>query len=260
MYSGGAVFVTGMLISFLGSLPLGSLNVCAMQIAVAENIRNAARFAAGVALVEVLYVRLSLKGIVWITAHQQIFYILEWTTVFVFIIMAVSSFRAANQKRANAKNILFDNNMNRFLLGFTMSAINPVQVPFWFIWSTYLISNKILSPAGWQFNIYTAGIGTGTLLGLALFIVAGRWLLKKLHTSQRMVNIIVGIVFIVSAILQLYRVVYRPFNQQLQNKPALLTSYSSPQVEVAFFCKDRAIPGIYPQLADLESARNFIIP
>jgi threonine/homoserine/homoserine lactone efflux protein len=236
MYSGAAVFVTGMLISFLGSLPLGSLNVCAMQIAITEDIRNAVRFSAGVALVEVLYVRLSLKSIGWIIAHQQIFYILEWTTVFVFIIMAASSFRAANRKKGNAKNILLDNNMNRFWLGFTMSAINPVQVPFWFIWSTYLISNKILSTSDWQFNIYTAGIGSGTLLGLALFIVAGRWLLKKLHTSHRVINIIVGIVFIVSAILQLYRLAYKPFNRQLQEKPALITkNHGSPQVAAACF-------------------------
>jgi len=222
MYSAAAVFMTGLLISFLGSLPLGSLNVSAMQVAITENIRNAIRFSLGVALVEVLYVRLSLKSIGWVIAHQQIFYILEWTTVFLFMIMAASSFRAATRKNTNAKNILLDNNMNRFWLGFTMSAINPVQVPFWFIWSTYLLSNKILSPSAWQFNIYTAGIGTGTLLGLALFIFAGRWLLQKLHTSHRVVNIIVGVVFIISAVVQLYRLVYKPFSQQLQSKPALV--------------------------------------
>jgi threonine/homoserine/homoserine lactone efflux protein len=222
MYSTSAVFITGMLISFLGSLPLGSLNVSSMQVAITENIRNAIHFALGVAIVEVLYVRLSLKSIGWIVAHQQAFYILEWITVLVFIIMAASSFRAATRKNPQAKNILLNNNMPRFWLGFTMSAINPVQVPFWFIWSTYLLSNKILSPSAWQFNIYTLGIGTGTLLGLALFIFAGRWLLNKLHASQRAVHIIVGIVFIISALLQLYRLIYKPLNQQLQSKPALV--------------------------------------
>jgi len=35
------IFFTGMLISFLGSLPLGSLNVSAMQVAITENNKKA---------------------------------------------------------------------------------------------------------------------------------------------------------------------------------------------------------------------------
>ena len=76
----------------------------------------------------------------------------------------------------------------------------------------------------WYFNIYTMGIGAGTLLGLALFIFAGRWLLLRLHTSQRAINIIVGIVFFISAVVQVYRLLYKPLNDQLHNKPALVIS------------------------------------
>ncbi len=110
--------------------------------------------------------------------------------------------------------------MNRFWLGFTMSAINPVQVPFWFIWSSYLLSNKILLPLTLHFNVYTAGIGVGTLTGLALFIFAGRWLIHTLHASNRIINIIVGIIFIISAVIQFYHVLYKPFGRQLQNRTA----------------------------------------
>jgi threonine/homoserine/homoserine lactone efflux protein len=222
MFSLLVIFFTGMLISFLGSLPLGSLNVSAMQIAITENTKNAILFSLGVALVEILYVRLSLQGIDWILANQHLFYILEWITVLIFIVMAVSSFWAASKKETGKKNILLNNKMNRFWLGFTMSAINPVQIPFWFIWSTYLLSNKVLLPMPLHFNIYTAGIGTGTLIGLALFIFAGRWLLNKLNASHRIINIIVGVVFIVSAVLQLYRVVYKSFGDQLKNKTAVV--------------------------------------
>ena len=228
MYSLLTIFLTGMFISFLGSLPLGSLNVSAMQVAITENTRKAIQFSLGVALVEILYVRLSLKGINWIIANQLLFTVLEWMTVFLFIIMGISSFWAAAKKNSARKNILLNNNMNRFWLGFTMSAINPVQIPFWFIWSTYLLSNKILLPVALHFNLYTAGIGAGTLAGLAIFIFAGRWLLYKLHASHRIINIIVGIVFVISAAIQLYRIVYKPFGQQLKNKTALVKNFNIP--------------------------------
>jgi len=187
-----------------------------MQVAISENTKKAIQFSLGVALVEILYVRLSLTAVDWILANQKLFYILEWITVFLFVILAASSFWAARKKNTSAKNILLSNKMNRFWLGFTMSAVNPVQIPFWFIWSAYLFSNKILLPAQSYFNFYIAGIGIGTLSGLAIFIFAGRWLLKKLQASNRIINIIVGVVFIVSAAIQLYRVLYKPLDQQLQ--------------------------------------------
>lgn len=210
------IFITGMLISFLGALPLGSLNVAAMQVAITEHTRNGVKFALGVALVEILYVRLSLKGMDWIIANQRVFYILEWVTVLLFLILAISSFLTARSKIGEKKNILLNNKMNRFWLGFTMSAINPVQIPFWFIWSTYLLSNKILLPTDAEFNTYTIGIGLGTLAGLALFIFAGKWLVNKLNASHRIINLMVGIVFLISAVIQLYRVLNKPFNEQLK--------------------------------------------
>lgn len=214
------VFFTGMLISLLGALPLGTLNVTAMQIAVQENSRNAIQFSLGVALVEILYVRISLKGMNWVMENQRIFNILEWCTVVLFIILAVISFLTARKSR-DQKNILLKNNINRFFLGLTMSAINPVQIPFWFIWSTYLLSNQFLKSTAWQFNIYTAGIGAGTLAALALFIFAGKWVVNKLNASHRVINIVVGIIFLVSAIVQLYRVSSNPIQERLKQKTYL---------------------------------------
>lgn len=220
MYDLLRVFFTGLVISLLGSLPLGTLNITAMQVAIQENTRNAVKFSLGVALVEILYVRISLTGMNWVVAHERLFYLLEWMTVFLFLALAASSFITAGKSREQ-KNILLNNNMNRFILGFTMSAVNPVQIPFWFIWSTYLMSNGILAATTWQFNTYTAGIGIGTLLALAIFIFAGKWVVTKLNASQRIINITVGIIFVVSAAFQLYRVVSKPMKEQFKGKPHL---------------------------------------
>ncbi|MEJ0104480.1 MAG: LysE family transporter [Bacteroidota bacterium] len=60
-----------MLISFLGSLPLGTLNVAAMQISVTEGARQAILFAIGSLLAEVIYVRISLVAIDWIRKQKN---------------------------------------------------------------------------------------------------------------------------------------------------------------------------------------------
>lgn len=205
-----------MVISFLGSLPLGTLNIAAMQIAVQETVRRALAYALGVAIVEILYVRLSLKGIDWIIANSKIFYILEWVTVVLFFVLAISSFMISRRSESKQKNILLNNKVNRFWLGLTMSAVNPVQIPFWFLWSSYLYSTGLLKASSYYFNAYTLGIGVGTVTGLLIFIYGGKWIVQRLNTRQRTINFIVALVFFVSAIVQLTRVLSNPLEKRLK--------------------------------------------
>ena len=50
------VFITGMIVSFLGSLPLGTLNIAAMQISISNGYQQAMLFSLGSLLVEIIYV------------------------------------------------------------------------------------------------------------------------------------------------------------------------------------------------------------
>ena len=62
-----------MLVSFLGSLPLGTLNVAAMQISITEGVSAAMFFSLGSLLVEIIYVRISLVAMDWIRKQERIF-------------------------------------------------------------------------------------------------------------------------------------------------------------------------------------------
>ena len=139
------VFFWGMMVSFLGSLPLGTLNVAAMQISVQENIQNAIYFSLGSLLTEMIYVRISLVGINWIRKQKVLFKWMEWIALAIVLALAVGSFIAATHEN-HAKNVMLNNNMNRFVLGVLLSAISPMQIPFWFGWSTVLFSKNILQP------------------------------------------------------------------------------------------------------------------
>lgn len=210
------LFGAGLLISFLGSLPLGTLNITAMQIAIQESVRRALYYALGVALVELIYVRLSLKGIDWILANQTLFYYMEWATVVLFTILGISSLLVARKSSVNQVPVALNNRMHRFLLGVSMSAINPVQIPFWFLWSSYLFSTGLLQSRPIYFNIYTIGIGIGTVSGLLLFIYGGKWLVRRINASHRIINLLVAFVFLLSACIQLFRIINKPMKERLQ--------------------------------------------
>ncbi len=201
------IFFWGLIISFLGSLPLGTLNVAAMQIGIQESIQEAIWFSMGSLLVEMVYVRISLIGIDWVRKQQRLMKVMEWVTLAIILALAAGSFIAALRDGGGSKNVLLNNNMHRFLLGMFMCAINPVQIPFWFGWSTVLFSKKILEPNNSFFNTYIVGIGIGTLLGNCVFIFGGKWMVQRIANSQQYLNWIIGGIFTVTATIQLIMII-----------------------------------------------------
>jgi threonine/homoserine/homoserine lactone efflux protein len=212
------VFSVGMLVSFLGSLPLGTLNIAAMQIAITEGVQNAILFSLGSLTAEMIYVRLSLVAMDWVRKQEKIFKLLEWLTLLVILALAAGSFYAASHTTAESKNIILNNRLPSYLLGLTMSAVNPVQIPFWFGWSTVLFTKKILKPQLSHYNIYIIGIGLGTMLGNCVFIFGGRLVAGKIQNNQSMLNLIIGIVFSITALIQVWRMAVRKkdFGAQMQ--------------------------------------------
>ena len=198
------IFFTGMLVSFLGTLPLGTLNIAAMQIAITESIRNAMLFSLGALTAEMIYVRISLVAMDWVRKQEKIFKLLEWLTLLIVVALAVTSFIAAAHPH-ESKNIILNNNLPSYLLGMTMGAVNPMQIPFWFGWSTVLFTKKILLPNRHHFNFYTIGIGIGTLIGNSLFIFGGRLIASKIQNNQSVMNCVIAAIFVVTALIQMWR-------------------------------------------------------
>ncbi|MFL5808563.1 MAG: LysE family translocator [Flavisolibacter sp.] len=199
------VFFTGMLISFLGSLPLGTLNIAAMQIAISDGYHPAILFSLGSLTAEMVYVRLSLIAMDWVRKQQRIFKILEWLTLAIVVALAIFSFFAAMHPKVH-KNIILSSTLNRYLLGLMMCAVNPVQIPFWFGWSTVLFTKKILLPKSSHYNLYILGIGIGTMLGNFVFIFGGKLIATRINANQSVLNWVIGGIFALTALIQLWKI------------------------------------------------------
>lgn len=205
------LFLVAALISFLGQLPLGNMSFTATQICIQEGAKKAWMYAIGVAIVEMLYLRFALTGMDWVVQHRTWFLALGWLTVLLFLILGVLAFITARKQATEKKSVILDNKLHRFLLGLMMSALNPIQIPFWFLWTSTMIQSKILTVATVPFHVFTAGAGVGTIAGLGLYIHGGNWLVKRNNTSNKTLNQIMGVIFIITALIQLYRMIYKPW-------------------------------------------------
>jgi hypothetical protein len=118
----------------------------------------------------------------------------------------VSSFYAALHPKTE-KNIILSSTLPKFVLGATMCAVNPVQIPFWFGWSTVLFTKKVLLPKANNYNSYILGIGIGTLLGNCVFIFGGQLIVEKLNANEHVLSWVIGGIFALTALIQIWRMV-----------------------------------------------------
>ena len=86
-----------------------------------------------------------------------------------------------------------------------MSALNPVQIPFWFGWSTVLFSKKILLPQNNHYNSYIIGIGIGTFIGNLVFIFGGQIIADRINNNQHILSWIIGSIFSITALFQIWK-------------------------------------------------------
>ena len=195
-----------MLISFLGSLPLGTLNIASMQISISDGVVQALLFSLGSLIAEMIYVRLSLVAMDWVRKKEFLFKMLEWITLAIVIILAISSFYSAMSPNEQ-ENVVLSSPLPKILLGFSMSAVSPAQIPFWFGWSTVLLSKKILLPLNNHYNFYILGIGLGTMIGNCVFIFGGRLVADKLKNNHHILNWIIGGIFLITAMIQIWKMI-----------------------------------------------------
>jgi threonine/homoserine/homoserine lactone efflux protein len=187
-------------------------------------------FSLGSLLVEIIYVRISLVAMDWIRKQERILKALEWVTLIIVLALAASSFYAALHPKVE-KNIVLDSPLPKFVLGLIMSAVNPVQIPFWFGWSTVLFTKKVLMPRQDHYNSYILGIGIGTFIGNCIFIFGGLLIASKINNNQHILNWVIGGIFAITALLQIWKIVRKKDAVHQMEHPEELTHKIEEQMD-----------------------------
>jgi threonine/homoserine/homoserine lactone efflux protein len=199
------VFFAGLVVSFLGSLPLGTTNVMVMQLSVERGMVPALFFSIGSLTVELIYVRLSLFAVDWLHRRRRIMHYLNLVTLLILILLTYESFHAALHPAAISP-ISLTKALPPLLFGMFLCAISTGQIPFWLGWSTILMERKILSPNGGTYWNYLFGIGLGTLLANGIFIYGGRLAGEGFQQDPSLLHWIIGIFYLLTAVWQAWRV------------------------------------------------------
>ncbi|SDF20694.1 LysE family transporter [Chitinophaga filiformis] len=191
-------------ISFTGSLPLGTLNLTVANFSFADNLTGVAMFAVAAIFIEMLLVRLVLLAVKQLERLKQVLWFFNLITGAVLLLLAFNSLSAAWQKLMFQVETPFTS-LHPLLSGVLLSIINPLHIPFWIGWTAVLKAKHVLNDNPAAHNFYVLAIGMGTALAFTIYALAGRFLIDHLLEQQVLLNWIVGIALLSTALVQLYK-------------------------------------------------------
>jgi len=198
------VFLAGLTVSFLGSLPLGTTNVAAMQLSIDRGLAAAIQFSIGSLTVELIYVRLSLFAVDWLHRNKTFMRYLNGVTLLILILLMAESFHLVLYPE-NLSPVAISQVLPPLLFGMFLCSISTAQIPFWLGWSTLLMERKILYPNGGMYWEYLLGIGLGTFLANGIFIYTGQWAGESFANNPALLHGVIGGFYLITTVWQIWR-------------------------------------------------------
>ncbi len=196
-------FWVGFTISFIGSLPLGVLNLTIIDISLKRSLWQAFYFALAACLVEYGQAFIAIKFSSVLATYPDLTYYINLFVIPVFLGLGLYYFFKQDEPTEQQKEPSSD-----FSRGLLLSLINPLAIPFWVAWGTIGHAKGWLVLENLPITIFVLGISLGTLATLMLFALASKLVIKKVATINKWINEIIGVVLIVLGLYQIYRVFF----------------------------------------------------
>ncbi|MEM9361036.1 MAG: LysE family transporter [Bacteroidota bacterium] len=211
------VLFSGFLISFLGALPLGTLNLTAFDIAASQSVTSAIWFSIAVVLVELIVVRLAIYGNEKLTLTDRIGNYLFPLGIVLLMYLAIVCFIDANQvSESGPKMTVLPQIGSPFVLGLLLSALNPLHFPFWMTWTKVLSTKGILERSGKSYSFYIWGIGIGSIIALMIFIFLGKYLFSNYQDYSKVTNLLMGLLYLGFSLYLSFLLIKKRLNLKLQ--------------------------------------------
>ena len=183
------VFLVGVVFSFLGSIPPGTLNLCVLQLGLERKIGAALRFSLAVAIIEYPYAWVAVEFETWITSSPAVIENFELITAVVMTIIGIVNIWSA-QRPTEFTNKFSESGFRR---GIILSLLNPMAIPFWIAITAYLKAQGWIDlSSDLKLHLYIFGTSVGAMILLVLFTYLAHRLSQYI-TGNKVVKLVPGI-------------------------------------------------------------------
>ncbi len=187
------VFIIGTIISFIGSIPPGTLNLAVLQLGMEHKIKAAIRFALAVSIIEYPYAWIAVVFESWITSSPVI--VDNFQLITAIVMLLIGGFSVWSARKPSEFSVKF--NESGFRRGLILSILNPMAIPFWIAYTAFLKSQGWIElSTSWRVHSYVLGTSVGVMILLTLFT----FLAKRLSSyvkDNRIVKLVPGLTLLV---------------------------------------------------------------
>ncbi|MEM6644037.1 MAG: LysE family transporter [Bacteroidota bacterium] len=187
-------FCIAFIVSYLGSIPPGTINVSVMQLSILRRHRAAIFLSLAACLVEFIYAGITVQFQLYLNQNPEIAYYLRLVTAIALIGLGAINLLIRSQNEA----IQVDEKLkgrHGFLRGLILGFLNPMTIPFWLAITTYLESERWVALDGSGYWFYLLGLTVGTFMLLITINTLGKRF-GKIANNQLVVRQIPGMLLL----------------------------------------------------------------
>ncbi|WP_396191262.1 hypothetical protein [Flavobacterium sp.] len=199
------IFV-GFLISFIGSIPLGYLNVVGYEVYKKFGIEETVFYLFGVISIEFLVIYFTLLFANQLVANKKLIKFIEAFSIVFMFLLAYIFYSSASKEAENQSVLAKYVDYSPFVVGLILSCLNFIQIPFWTSWNLYLLNGNYIEISKSRKYFYVLGTVLGTFCGMLVLILSLDYVTNQTDfLAKYLMKIIIPMVFAGLGIFQAYK-------------------------------------------------------
>ncbi|PBQ30565.1 hypothetical protein CNR22_01855 [Sphingobacteriaceae bacterium] len=166
------IFIFSGLVSFLGSLQLGPVNLFVINSVVYQSKRTAYCVAIGGCIPEFIYCGLAVFANSYLLEHKSLIFLLKIVFIIMLILVGfIFYFKKQSPIALQNETSSTEQAIQAIFKGFSLAVLNPQLLPFWVFIQIYFNSIPFLQiKSNFEKFSYILGSGVGAFMLLAFFI------------------------------------------------------------------------------------------
>lgn len=208
-------FVIGFIISLMGALPFGYINVIGLQLLIEQGNYAIFLFVLGIISVEMVVLKIVSIISQWLVRQIKLLFFIDMFTIMFFFAIGIYFLMNIN----NTKNFsLGEHSLVAFpfVLGLILNGINFIQWPYWSGIYIFLFRNEKLTERKLHQNLFILGALLGTFAGMYVFAYCGRYFLIDNEIDiNKYLNGVFSVLFISLGFLQFGKILLK--KKQVEN-------------------------------------------
>jgi len=196
--------VASVVISFLGTLPIGLITLTIAQRTITQGKNAGMKVALGATIMEFVYTFIAVKALDFFNENVHLNQSIKIVSAILFLIVGLYLLFKKPKKEIEIKG---KESYKNFIAGLIVGTMNFLIVPFWIFFGLLLESYGMAFEDYSKLVVFSIGSALGALIGFILYIWFSALIKEKLTAVTKYTNKIFGILFLILSLVQFLQLI-----------------------------------------------------